>query len=87
MTDHIEISLEWMGKQVDLAVPSTVASYRLVDLLSQAFQANGQSLPDKWYFIVKGKSVVLESGLTLKELGIGNGAVLQLMVGETDDIM
>jgi Uncharacterized small protein len=85
MKDHIEISLEWMGKQVDLAVPSNVTSHRLVDLLSESFKANGQKLPENWYFIVKGKSVALESGLTLQELGLGNGDILQLIVGEENE--
>ena len=87
MNDHIEISLEWKGKQVDLAVPSSVTSYRLVDLLSQAFKKNGQNLPKRWYFIVKGKSVALGSGLTLKELGLGNGDILQLITGEENEII
>ncbi|HBC90542.1 MAG TPA: hypothetical protein DCZ00_03750 [Lactococcus sp.] len=87
MKDHIEISLEWMGKQVDLAVPSIVTSERLIELLSQAFEAKGQSLPEKWSFVVKGKSIALESGLTLKELGLGNGDILQLVVGEENEII
>lgn len=41
MKDHVEISLEWLGKQVDLAVPSNVTSRRLIELLAQAFKANG----------------------------------------------
>lgn len=87
MKDHIEISLEWLGKQVDLAVPSNVTSTRLIELLAQTFKVNGQSLPENWYFIVKGKSVALGSGLTLKELGLGNGDILQLIVGEKDEII
>lgn len=82
MKEHIEISLEWTGKQVDLAVPGTVNAERLVELLSQAFKANKQELPEKWSFIVKGKSMPLDSGLTLQELGLGNGDMLQLMTGE-----
>jgi len=85
MKDHIEISLEWMGKQIDLAVPSNVTSHRLVDLLSESFKANGQKLPENWYFILKGKSVALGSGLTLQELGLGNGDILQLIVGEENE--
>ncbi|KXT63290.1 EsaB/YukD family protein [Lactococcus sp. DD01] len=85
MKNHIEISLEWMGKQVDLAVPSNVTSHRLVDLLSESFKANGQKLPENWHFIVKGKSVALGSGLTLQELGLGNGDILQLVVGEENE--
>ncbi|WP_259759878.1 EsaB/YukD family protein [Lactococcus cremoris] len=53
MKDHVEISLEWLGKQVDLAVPSNVTSRRLIELLAQAFKANGQNLPEQWSFIVK----------------------------------
>ncbi len=87
MKDHVEISLEWLGKQVDLAVSSNVTSRRLIELLTQAFKANGQNLPEQWSFIVKGKSVALGSGLTLKELGLGNGDILQLIVGEEDEII
>lgn len=87
MKDHIEISLEWLGKQVDLAVPSNVTSTRLIELLAQAFKVNGQNLPEHWNFIVKGKSVALGIGLTLKELGLGNGDILQLIVGEKDEII
>ena len=85
MKNHIEISLEWMGKHVDLAVPSNVISRRLVDLLSESFKANGQKLPENWHFIVKGKSVALGSGLTLQELGLGNGDILQLVAGEENE--
>ena len=87
MKDHIEISLEWAGKQVDLAVPANVTATRLIDLLSQAFTSKGQSLPDQWHFIVKGKSVALQSGQTLKELGLGNGEILQLIVGEKNEML
>ncbi|MDR1567398.1 MAG: EsaB/YukD family protein [Streptococcaceae bacterium] len=87
MKEHIEISLEWLEKQVDLAIPSNVTSHRLIDLLSQAFRANGQSLPEKWHFLVKGKSVTLGSGLTLKELGLENGTILQLVTGEENEII
>ena len=51
MKDHIEISLEWLGKQVDLAVPSNVTSTRLIELLAQAFKVNRQNLPEHWNFI------------------------------------
>ncbi|MCL2676624.1 MAG: EsaB/YukD family protein [Streptococcaceae bacterium] len=85
MKDHIAISLEWQGKQVDLGVPSHVTAHRLIELISQAFKANNQNLPNQWHFIVKGKSVALGSGLTLKELGLGNGEILQLIVGEENE--
>lgn len=87
MKDHIEINLEWLGKQVDLAVSSNVTSTRLIELLAQAFKVNGQNLPESWYFIVKGKSVALRSRLTLKELRLGNGDILQLIAGEKDEII
>lgn len=87
MKDHIEISLEWQGKQVDLAIPSNITSTRLIELLGQAFKVNGQRLPEHWTFIVKGRTVALGSGLTLKELGLGNGDILQLIVGEKDEII
>ena len=82
MKDHLEISLAWQGKQVDLAVPSTVTAIRLIELLSQAFEKNKQSLPPHWHFTVKGKTLVFASHLTLAELGLGNGDILQLIVGE-----
>ena len=84
MKEHIEISLEWSGKQVDLAVPGTVNADRLIELLSQTFKTNKQELPEEWSFIVKGKSMPLDSGLTLQELGLGNGDILQLMTGEKE---
>lgn len=87
MKDHIEVSLEWQGKQVDLAVPSNITATRLIDVLSQAFKENRQELPERWYFLVKGKKVALESGLTLNSLGLGNGEILQMIVGEENEII
>lgn len=79
---HIEISLSWQEKQVDLAIPSTVTATRLVELLTQTFENNGQSLPPQWTFQIKGKTLALTSQLTLAELGLGNGDILQMIVGE-----
>ena len=87
MKDHIEISLEWEGRQADLAVPVAVTAPRLVELLSQAFKAKNQKLPEQWHFSVKGKSVALESGLTLKELGLGNGEIFQIVLGDWDEFI
>jgi uncharacterized ubiquitin-like protein YukD len=84
MKNHIEISLEWMGRQVDLVVPSNVNAKRLIELVNHSFKANKQSLPHGWYFIVKGKSIALDSGQTLKELGLGDGEIFQLIVGENE---
>lgn len=82
MKNHIEISLEWKTSQVDLAVPENVMPGRLIELISQAFDLKGQKLPEKWRFMVKGKNIDLNVGQTLKDLGIGNGAILQLIVEE-----
>ena len=87
MKNRIEISLEWKGKQEDLVIPANVTAERLVDVLSEAFQVNEMTLPNYWYFIVKGKRLALESGRTLKELGVGDGAVLEMIVGEKNEML
>lgn len=86
MKDHIEVSLEWKAKQVDLAVPSNVTAHRLIQLLSQTFKKNGQPLPEHWHFIVKGKHIDLYSGQTLKELELGNGEILQVITGDENEM-
>ena len=53
-----------------------------MSLLSFAFEKNKQSLPPHWHFTVKGKTLAFASHLTLAELGLGNGDILQLIVGE-----
>ncbi|MDR2832722.1 MAG: EsaB/YukD family protein [Streptococcaceae bacterium] len=86
MKEQIEVSLEYLDKQVDLAIPSNVTASRLIVLLTQTFQSLGQPLPAKWYFLVKSKSIALNNGFTLKELGLGNGDILQLIIGEEDEL-
>lgn len=82
MKEHIEVSIEVLDKQVDFAIPVNVTAQRLIVLLSQVFKDSKQDLPENWNFVVKGKAIALESGLTLKELGLGNGEILKIMVGE-----
>lgn len=83
MKNHIEISLEWGNQQADFAVPSNVTPKRLIELLTQAFESQKKQLPKGWSFTVKGKIIDIHSSLTLKELGLSDGEILELKVGET----
>lgn len=87
MKGHVEISLEWERNQVDLSIPSFLSAHQVVDLISRSFEEKGEFLPNNWHFIVKGKQISLETGLSIDEIGVANGDILKIVLGEWNEII
>lgn len=74
----IEITLEFMGKQIDLLVPGEVTFDRLQRLIGEAFAAKGMVLPDGFSLVLDGKALVVSGYDVIASFGIANGDRLQI---------
>lgn len=75
----IEITLVFLGKQIDLLVPGEVTFDRLRRLIGDAFAAKGMVLPDGFSLALDGKALVVSGYDVIASFGVANGDRLQIM--------
>ncbi|MEE8738105.1 MAG: EsaB/YukD family protein [Bifidobacterium sp.] len=82
MTNRIDISVEFNGRQVDLRVPSEVTWQRLTVLVHHVF--TGVKLPEHWVLALGDKSVHVDPTDVIEDLPIGSGDVLCIVPGQVE---
>jgi uncharacterized ubiquitin-like protein YukD len=75
----IEITLVFLGKQIDLLVPGEVTFDRLRRLIGEAFAAKGMVLPDGFSLALDGKALAVSGYDFIASFGVSNGDRLQIM--------
>jgi len=75
----IEITLAYLGKQIDLLVPGEVTFDRLRQLIGEAFAARGLVLPEGFSFVLEGKDLAASRNDVIASFGVGNGDRLRIM--------
>ncbi len=79
MNDHVDISLEMNGRQLDLRVPSQVTLARLKILLSEVFRDHGVRMPERWGLELAGKTIGLGQFDMLCDFPVGDGDVFTVV--------
>ncbi|MFT4189017.1 MAG: hypothetical protein QM621_10610 [Aeromicrobium sp.] len=76
----IEVTLEHMGKHVDLVVPGEVTFDRLAELIRDGFAAKGTALPADFSLSLDDKALDVSGYDAVSSFGIGNGDRLRIVV-------
>lgn len=77
MNTRIDISIEFMGQQIDYQIPTEVTFDRLIELMHQALK--GSKLPQNWTLELKNKEINMDDTDLIKDLPIGNGDVFSII--------
>ncbi|MDR6865513.1 putative ubiquitin-like protein YukD [Microbacterium resistens] len=78
----IEITLEYIGKHIDLLVPGGITFDRLTQLIRDGFAAKGTMLPEGLSLLFKDKAFAVSGCDVISSFGIGNGDRLQIVAIE-----
>ncbi|MDR0570233.1 MAG: EsaB/YukD family protein [Clostridiales Family XIII bacterium] len=70
--EYVLITLNVSGRDEDLRVPALIAAGELVDVFNELYEASGAMLH------CEPKGIILDTGKTLAEQGVGHGARLTL---------
>lgn len=77
MNTQIDISIEFMGQQIDYQIPTEVTFGRLTELMHQALK--GSRLPQNWTLELKNKKIKMDDTDLIKDLPVGNGDVFRIV--------
>ncbi|MEG1487784.1 EsaB/YukD family protein [Lactococcus sp.] len=77
MNTRIDISIEFMGQQIDYQIPTEVTFGRLTELMHQALK--GSRLPQNWTLELKNKKIKMDDTDLIKDLPIGSGDVFSIV--------
>ena len=78
---HIDISLEFNGRQLDLRVPTGVTLGRLTELLREVLEGHGIVMPPHWRLRLAGKPITVGDYDVLSDFPVGDGDVFEVVTG------
>ena len=76
---HIDVSLELNGQELDLRVPSAVTLARLTELIAQVLRERGIVMPPEWRLRLRGKPIALGDFDVIADFPVGDGDVLAVV--------
>ena len=77
---HIDISIELNGQQLDLRVPTAVTLARLTELIAQVLSEHKIGMPPDWRLGLKDKPLALGAFDVVGDFPVGNGDVLAVII-------
>lgn len=80
---HIDISLDFNGRQLDLRVPTAVTLARLTELIDAVFAERGIGMPPEWRLRLKDKPIALGDYDIIGDFPVGDGDVFEVIASET----
>lgn len=76
---HIDISLEFNQRQLDLRVPTAVTFARLSELIGQVLHDRGIVMPTRWHLEVRSKPIAISDFDIVGDFPLADGDVLAVV--------
>ena len=81
---HIDISIEFKRRQLDLRVPTAVSLGRLTELVATVLREQGIVMPERWRLALKDTPITVGDHDVRADVPLGDGDVFEVVVRSND---